>query len=305
MDSLFIPWLDRKVSVYEGVVSRSCSEVSLREFLFSYPLMCLERILRVRSLPEGDERTFLKRSLPMCTVSALFSGPRSLDSLVSRTGLLCLDIDAKDNPGVGFQDVVRILSPLPYILYIGLSVRGEGAFAIVPVSSPCDLRGHFLSLERAFRNKGLVVDPSCKDLTRLRCVSYSPDAYVNEDAVPYRYLLKPKRTRAVRPFSQAGFSSPSYSRVSRLCDEIVRRGADITEPYDSWFRIGCALHSELGEGGRRFFHAVSSVSPKYDPASCDLQFDRCSRIGGISIATFFRLCADAGFDINPGGRCDG
>lgn len=306
MDSSFVPWLDRKVSLYQGVMARECSEVTLREFLFDIPAMVERDVFRVRGMREGEEQSALKRSLPHATVSGLFSGPHSLDCLKGRTGLLCLDIDAKDNPSLSFGRVKEILSPLPYILYIGVSVRGKGVFVIVPLAFPDRIREHFLSLERAFRNKGIVVDGACKDVTRLRCVSCTDDPYLNENAVPYRYTLEVK-PRAVRPsadgrsrFRQGG----NASRVEALVSRIVEGGVDITEPYDSWFKIGCALHSEFGEDGRRLFHAVSSVSGKYSPQACDLQYDRCGRIGGISIATFFKFCSDAGVKVsyNEDGR---
>lgn len=296
MDETFIPWLDRKVSLYQGVTARECSEVTLREFLFDIPVMCLSDICRVRSMGEGERQSALKRSLPHATVSGLFSGPHSLDSLKGRTGLLCLDVDAKDNPELDYAKVREILSPLPYVLYIGVSVRGKGVFVIVPVAFPDRMREHFLSLERAFRNKGITLDSACKDVTRLRCVSFTDDPYVNENATPYRYLYD-GRGRVARfegGVAREGGKDSTSARVSALVGRLVSDRIDITEPYDSWFKIGCALHSEFGEDGRRLFHAVSSVSPKYSPSACDVQYDRCSRIGGISIATFFKFCSDAG-----------
>ena len=42
----------------------------------------------------------------------------------------------------------------------------------------------FEALRRLFADMGITLDAQCKDITRLRIVSYDPDARLRLDAVP-------------------------------------------------------------------------------------------------------------------------
>ncbi len=65
------------------------------------------------------------------------------------------------------------------------------------------------------------------------------------------------------------------SLVETLVDELQKRKANIAENYSDRYALGCSLASELKERGRALFHAVSSLSAKYDAKECDRQYDLC------------------------------
>lgn len=74
---------------------------------------------------------------------------------------------------------------------------------------------------------------------------------------------------------------------------------DLTCNYHDWLIIGFALSDEMGEAGRSYFHRLSCFHPKYKPAECDQQYDRCMKRGrrGISIRSFYYLAQQAGVNI--------
>lgn len=78
----------------------------------------------------------------------------------------------------------------------------------------------------------------------------------------------------------------------------MKNQIDITDRYQNWFKIACALVSEFGESGRNWFHIISSKYEKYDFSDCDIQYDRCLKQkkeeGGVTIATFFYYCKKYG-----------
>lgn len=97
--------------------------------------------------------------------------------------LLTLDFD--NHPDI--EEAKRILATLPYVYYAGLSVSGRGLFAIIPIAAQ-DLTEHktyFHALEKEMQTLGLTIDKACKDVTRLRVVSYDPDPYINPDCTTY------------------------------------------------------------------------------------------------------------------------
>lgn len=85
-----------------------------------------------------------------------------------------------------------------------------------------------------------------------------------------------------------------FSLVETLVDELRKRKANIAENYSDRYAIGCSLASELKEHGRALFHAVSSLSAKYDAKECDRQYDRCLiHCDRYTLDTFFRYCKEA------------
>ena len=92
-------------------------------------LIRLSETLRVTD--DKEKRNALKALLPAVTPSGTFEVRRA-DALIAHSGLICLDIDAGDNPSIDDWN----------------------------------------ALKRDFLEAGIVVDPSCKDVSRLR--GFSP-----------------------------------------------------------------------------------------------------------------------------------
>lgn len=112
----------------------------------------------------------------------------------------------------------------------------------------------------------------------------SPDFYVN--------LLNEGGAPAAQ--------SPSYSdnteRVETLIALLKSTHTDITSGYTEWLKVGFAIASEFGEGGRRYFHDISSLYSGYDKAECDKKYDECLKTdkGRTNISTIFYLAEQQG-----------
>ena len=284
MISLF----DTKISYYSNVEDNVGTEISLRDFLFCDKYK--EQIEHIRSIEDEDVQKSLKKQLPLATISGTFAPTRKADNLVAHSSLLCVDIDKKDNVGVTWFDEWH---HIPQILYAAHSVRGEGWFAIFHIAYPEKHRAHFEALQRDFANSGLIIDKSCKDVSRMRTISYDPDPYVNEDATLYtKVWVEPKPTY----HSSCTYSGEDIEQVEKCCKLITDRGIDITATYDDWFHVGASLAS-LGERGRNLFHLVSSQNAKYKATETDKKFDNLLRnVSNIKIGTFFHICSQYGIN---------
>lgn len=283
-------FLDSRISVYNGVTDTKGSISTIGAFLND--TRYIDEIKRLRTLTNKDERNAVKKRLPMACISGIFEPTRKAENLKQHSGLICVDLDRQDNLEVSNWDEVKHqLSYLRYVAYCGLSVGGNGYFAIMPILYPYYHKQQFEALKRDFQRYGLVIDKACGDVCRMRCVSYDPEPYINLNADPYRgYYKEPV---AVYTPIDCG-TDGELDKVAKCCDLIQNHGIDITGDYLTWFEVGCALAS-LGESRRAFYHVCSQQNPKYSKAETDRKFDNvkktCSRIG---IGTFFRVCKDYG-----------
>lgn len=124
-------FLDTEVSIYNGVRDVYGTTCKLRAFLFDKKH--LSEIERLRSLPTKEERNEIKKKLPQACISGVFAPMRKAENLITHSGLVCVDIDRKDNEEIeNWGELKHELSKLPQIAYISLSVSGNGYFVIIP-----------------------------------------------------------------------------------------------------------------------------------------------------------------------------
>lgn len=259
-----------------------------------------EVVEKIRCLSDKDQIRYLKSKLPCITPSGIFL-VRSAKALIQHSGYICIDIDGGDNPSLkDFAKVRDELRKISNISYTGLSVSGKGVFCLFPIKYPEKHKEHFEALKIQFQNIGIVIDKACGDVSRLRGYSYDPDAYFNENAIVFNQIFEyehKKTIRAEKP--QLKTYSPgnsTLSKVTNLINIINASGIDITDKYEQWVQIGCALANEFGEEGRELFHLVSENHPKYFFESCDEKFTTLmGKNYSYTIGTFFHWAEQYGF----------
>ena len=287
-----------QISVYNGVTDNIGTTTSLGDFLF-----CKEykgEIMKLRTIANKDERNVIKRTLPQATISGVFSPTRAKNNLSQHSGLICVDIDAKDNPEIkDWERLKQDLSVLPQIAYCALSVSGKGLFVIIPLRYPQKHLLQFRQLQMDFSKMGIVIDQACSDITRLRCLSYDEHPIISEDATLYKgvYVEKPKY-HSFHPYLIYKGEN-TLAEVAACCRKINERGIDITTSYDDWLKVGCAL-ATLGENGRTLFHICSQQNAKYNVAKTDKMFTDLLRRNyqQVNIGTFFWMCKQHGITTN-------
>ena len=286
------------ISVYNGVTDNTGTIMPLGTFLFCKEYK--DDILRLRVVFEKEKRIALKRSLPQATISGVFSPTRAKNNLSQHSRLICVDIDAKDNPNIlDWETLKQELSVLPQIAYCALSVSGKGLFLVIPLRYPEKHLQQFRQLQIDFRKMGIMIDSACSDITRLRCLSYDEHPIINEDATLYEgvYVEKPKY-HSFHPYLIYKGES-TLAEVAVCCRKINERGIDITTSYDDWLKVGCAL-ATLGENGRSLFHICSQQNAKYNAVKTDKKFTDLLRRNyqQVNIGTFFWMCKQHGITTN-------
>ncbi len=294
MKSIF----DKSVSVFNGKFDHCGQVMPLREFLQLGETYKPE-IERIRAIQEKKKRDEEKTRLPMsCIAGVLQRGDKAKgieETITEPSKLLCIDIDLKENPAMAgqWQTVKEFLSQLPYIAYVGLSVSGNGLWGIIPLKYPQWHDKQYMQLCIYFRELDIILDKNCSNIGRLRCLSYDPAPYINENAVRYEgyYIEQQKEYRSIKPYDG---EDNTLQRLQAICEQIEVQGIDLTSDYNDWMRIGFSLAS-MGEVGRDFYHVVSRNYPGYNQLQTDRKYNQLLRSRKqCGIGTFFAICKSYG-----------
>ena len=285
---------DIEITVYNGVTDTIGHCSTLFNFLEHVDY---DAIQELRSTTDTNRKKQIKLSLPQATISGVFSPTRSAENLVRHSGLICVDIDKKDNLHISnFETLIPdVLRHIDEVAYVAHSVSGNGYFVIIPLKYPTHHKDQFEKLVRVFADMGINIDRACGDVCRLRCQSYDIHQYVNMSAKPFTGIYQePKPIRPLFNYDYNGIDTED--KVADLCREINQQHIDLTGTYDDWVKIGAAL-SSLGENGRHWFHICSSQNGGYNAIECDHKFDNLLRSNRrIGIGTFFHYCKNAGLE---------
>lgn len=288
--------LDTEISCVQNIYKQGQpSKVNLLTWLKSTKHK--DKVIRIRQTADLNLKKELKKELPAITPSGLFSKKLKQEHLIRHSGLICLDIDGKDNLHIlNYCELKGQLIKVPQVAYCGQSVSGDGYFVLIPIEKPSQHEVHYRALIEDFKAQGLILDAKCININRLRFYSYDPDAYYNHNAMPYSIESR-LDTRQVSKHTYNAHDSGQYNEelAQKFISQIIATHVDITSDPEDWIKIAYAFAS-MGEQGRNCFHSVSAYYPKYDPNECDRTFSSCLRNkkGTVSIGSFIYVCKKYG-----------
>lgn len=262
-----------------------------------------EKASRIRGASSVDEKKVFKKTVPAVSPSARFLKKRGDDCSHVHSGIICLDIDAQDQRERNLlQERGRFYAD-PLVWAGHTSISGVGLALYIKINGD-QHQESFLQLEQYYREEyDIILDENCKDVSRLRFVSFDPELYLNPDAKvfvplevagrseePLCVVRHPKTIASNQYQKMDSLPSDTRSQVERVLKKLEDCQIDITSGYQNWVRIGFALANEFGGLGREYFHLVSRFHHQYRFADCDIQYTSClnsKRAGGCTIGTFF------------------
>lgn len=228
-----------------------------------------------------------KKLLPAVTISGEFS-KRKASQLIKHSGYICIDIDNQKN----VDETKDLLKTDRFVTAAWKSVSGKGLAVLFKI----DPRRHLDAFnglgEYLLNNYGIVIDQACKDVSRLRFVSYDPDLYINEAALKFTNYPKPQ-PKALKKLPKTIFVMNDFDEI---ISQIENRGLDLVDDYNMWLAVAFGLADQFGSEGMEYFHRISRIGSKYKYESCVKQYEVClkRRESGVTIATFYWLCKQAG-----------
>ncbi len=282
-----------KISYFNNIKQTTPdSETEILSFLNNVKLGTWDRLIK----PINDETDKKKRgelknkSLPYVTISGTFS-KRNNNSLIKHSGFICLDIDEIINLDDEWDKIIED----PYTFGAFKSASGKGIAVIVKIN-PNKHRESYESLESYYlENYYITLDKACKDVARARYVSFDPNTFVNQGAEVFKKLIKVKKVKEKEAKYNFNNVITGKNDIEFIIEQAKERRLDLSAGvYGNWLRLGFALASEYGEGGREYFHIISSLGEGYDPQKCDKQYDNCvnSDSKGVTISTLFQYAKD-------------
>lgn len=166
----------------------------------TYPDNFKDEVDKVRAAKTKEEKTEQKKQLHAITFSGHFSY-RSSDKLIKHSGFICMDIDDVED----LDELRQIVNNDPYTYASFTSCSGKGLAFLVKIDPQKHLDS-FLAIEKyykEFKKIRVTADPSCKDVARLRFVTYDPQTYLYEKSLlwdNFEILIeKPKKVIAKKP----------------------------------------------------------------------------------------------------------
>lgn len=254
------------------------------------------QIEAIRNEPDKEKRKHLKSTtIPAATICATFHTREGTVELCDRikhyNSLVVIDLDNITDIDASRQKVQQ----LPFVLYCATSVSGNGLYAIIPIDST-DYTKHATyvkALENEFARIGLQADTACRDVTRLRILSYDTSPYINKQCLIYSL---PEESEP-EPYKPPHTSQDDlHTQIESCICQWEERQIPLDE-YSEWATIGMAL-SSLGETGREYFNRISRFSAKYSPEACDKKFKELQRTTrSLNIGTFFYKCRQKGITV--------
>lgn len=165
-------------------------------------------ISEIRKEPDHSKRQEIKgRKLKALTISATIAKHRKVENC-THTGLLNIDIDPDDNPEITDWAYMRdLLFEMPEVVVSFLSASEKGVSLVFKID-PSKHKDTFFSIkDELFDNFNIKIDKGTHDVSRLRYVSFDPDAKIRTDfdnipiTLPSKAYLENKRERkrAVTP----------------------------------------------------------------------------------------------------------
>ncbi|TWF38835.1 primase-like protein [Chitinophaga polysaccharea] len=227
-----------------------------------------------------------KVKLPAACMSGKFR-ERQMSGLIQHSGFICIDIDDVDP-----EELKSLLCPDKHVYAAFVSAGGKGLALLFKINPDKHAEAFEGLQEYLYTNYQVVVDPSCRDVSRARFVSYDPHMYLNEKADKFcQYPKKPPV--ALKKVPDIVFVKSDFDAIVK---EITTRRIDITGDYATWLRIAFAIADRFGENGRDDFHRVSQFGATYKYEVADRQYTNCLKANktGITIASFYHFAKQAG-----------
>jgi hypothetical protein len=240
---------------------------------------------------KSDEANEYKRSnIPGVTVSGIFSNERKANKITSHSGFISVDFD-----DVQDLDLARSELYADEYTYAGfVSVSGTGICLIVKIDGSRHLES-FLGLEKYYFTKyGLQIDQQCKDVNRLRFVSFDPDAELSFRSKLFDKYAEKKKGRPIKHNKTVIDSDEDFEYV---LSQIESKRIDLTESYEAWIEIGMGIKNKYGESGLEYFKRVSQFHSNYDEDKTELKYKSFSSTGMTTIASFYHHAKMCGLDI--------
>lgn len=146
-----------------------------------------EIIEACRNTPVDQRQRFKAEKLPSITISCRTKEWRKEENVTDHSGFICFDIDGKEHPHItNWAEIRDKLFDSPHVAASFLSASGNGVAyvcKIIPSQHADVFDSMSYEMDKSYK---IHIDPSGRDVVRLRFATYDPDLKMKPDinAVP-------------------------------------------------------------------------------------------------------------------------
>ena len=238
-----------------------------------------------------DQYKASKDSAPCITGSAIMNhGSKTASNVLKLNGLICIDID-ENLP----ENIAKALEHDKHTYIMHRSFGGDGFVIFVKINPDRFLDSFNGLAQYYFDNYQVTIDHACKNINRLRYISFDPEAHMNENSLKFapkdvKRFKEPKKVDFI--FTQDDFTN--------ILHQITDRNIDLcNEEYFKYVRIGLAIASKFGLGGLEHFHYICQFGQKYNKERTTRDYNGFCKNpdGSTKIGTFYYYCKESGIEI--------
>ena len=274
--------IKNKVSLYKRVNETKSITITLDDWIHKVSPAAKKVIEDIRKTNETDPKAakaMKTMNLPCCTISGVFEGDRKADKVTETNPIICVDIDVIPE-GMTIDQLKKKVFELPYVFYVSLSARGEGVFALIYYNKNNDFLRTFKALEKDFKALGIEIDKACKDICRLRFVSWDVEPLEKEEVEMYDEesieafdIPQFDRQTEYHTFTPHLFDDWfTYKTIKYLINYCGYRA----DEYQDWLIDGFRL-ATFGEYGYHLFVLLSRSSDGFNSRVVENKWKECVR----------------------------
>lgn len=264
--------------IYERAsINTSCFTCPISFWLDSCSTRFAAPVYEMRKLPYNspEQRKYKENRIPAATLScSCGKKPRCKGNVEHVNPLIVIDIDCKPekNENVFLADrekkmkLMNGMIDTGFAYAVGTSCRGAGIWAIIPLAST-EIELHFNALVDYFKERGITLDPSCRDVTRLRIAS--PDDIIRTRYKTLNCFQDKKQKdwgdRKVQPYrSHDSFMEKELMKdfeIKSMINSLLSLGYT-ADTYDDWLQA-CFFLLPFGQEGFERFVDISQMSGNF------------------------------------------
>lgn len=197
------------------------------------------------------------------------------------------------------EELRNKITSFPYVFYCAQSVGGKGYFALIELDgSKDDFKPHFYAIEDDFNTMGIKIDNACKDMTRLRFVSYDEEPYTNMNAIIYTKKIASSPSSHANMQEEKEELTPKESQdFANAMRDIEDNHIQVTTCHQDTITLACALKRYFPDKeGMEYLETIRAQRGGYYKGKTYTTYrtaDPNKRTNPPKINLFFKLYWDA------------
>lgn len=227
-----------------------------------------DAIHAVRRSKTEEQKDTLKNALPCVTLSGVFA-ERSDSTIQTHSTYIAIDVDAQTHLNLTGPQLRDLLAKDIMVYAAFLSCGGNGVCALVKIDPKAHTEAYAWMSLHFYKKYNINTDPVCKNLSRIRYISFDPDLAINNASMICPATSAPKTKK-----KQSKKFHHTDAEFERIISEVITKQIDLTKTYQDWLYCGLSIQTKYEENiARTYFHQISEIHPEYDYDKTEQKFD--------------------------------